>query len=48
MPEYMGGANNSISNIKDFYIEVMSGLQEELEKVEFVHSAVRRRPLTGF
>ena len=36
MTEYMGGANNSISNIKDFYIEVMSGLQEELEKVEFV------------
>ena len=36
MPEYMGGANNSTSNIEDFYIEGMSGLQEELEKLEFV------------
>ena len=36
MPEYIGGANNSTSNIEDFYIEGMSGLQEELEKLEFV------------
>ena len=36
MPEYIGGANNITSNIEDFYIEGMSGLQEELEKLEFV------------
>ena len=32
MPEYMGGANNTTSNIEEFYIECVSGLQEELEK----------------
>ena len=36
MPEYIGGANNSTSNIEDLYIEGMSGLQEELENLEFV------------
>ena len=36
MPEYMGVAKNTTSNIEEFFIECVSRLQEELEKLEFV------------
>ena len=36
MPEYMGVAKNTTSNIEEFFIECVSRLQEELEKLQFV------------